>query len=158
LAVSDNFNITRVWDNADVITLSNMENELEMIEIPTILDPVNLNDPVSFTDLVLAQLVIHAPASVESILPASPTGESVSWRMTRLTGNDNSTEIANSHSRIYRAILARLGHHYMDDQLYCGFTTKVLRYNGDSARCFIYIGNCSDTGFWVRAFSRSANA
>ncbi len=123
-----------------------------MIEIPMVEQPDGNADPVTFADYVLGQLVSNAPAFVES--STSSTDEEVVWKM---SSAGNKTTIISTNLRRYRHILARIGHHYMDDQLYCGFTNRIFNHGEHCSICFIYMGNCGDTGFWFRAYSRPFN-
>ena len=126
------------------------------IEIPLVDAPVDDSDPVAFVDYVLGQLIATAPASIESSHNPSSNHENVDWRIT--APNKTNTVFAKNLRRRYRHALARIGHHYLNNQLYCGFANCVLTFGEHRALCFIYLGNCSDTGFWLRAYSRPVDA
>lgn len=113
-------------------------------------------DAVSFANHLFARLVIDSPADIDVRHPEVETDE-VAWLLQKSSQEGPATVIATCPSTMFRAVLARIGAHFMEGQLYCGFASRVMRLGGHHARCFIYLGNCSDTGFWMKAYSRREN-
>ena len=50
-------------------------------------------------------------------------------------------------------MLARFGHHYMGGQLYNGYALRWLRQGGRVHRCYIYMSNGGQPGFWIKIYA-----
>ena len=99
-------------------------------------------------DAIFSHLLNKAPCSV--IAEMKPDEKSVIWH-----SSDNPRNVIfKCPSRQFRALLARIGHYYLNDQLHEGFGIINLGFEGDdkvfSAR--IYLANHSLTGYWIRIY------
>jgi len=52
--------------------------------------------------------------------------------------------------RLFRPFLARIGHHYLDDQLNEGFSVFGVRHEGKEYTMRVFLGNHGLTGFFIR--------
>ena len=114
----------------------------------------NEEDPTAFADMALASLLKYE----NGILSAKHTGQvpSVSWTIeTCHEGNrTHEIEIAISPSLgSFRSVLARFGHHYMNGQYYSGHALCFLRQRNRTHRCYIYMSNNGQSGFWLRIYA-----
>jgi hypothetical protein len=82
--------------------------------------------------------------------------EAISWRIEPLKEaiRTHEIEIAISPSLgSFRSVLARFGHHYLNDQLYGGYALRFLQQRGRVHRCHIYMSNNGQSGFWIRVYA-----
>jgi O-acetyl-ADP-ribose deacetylase (regulator of RNase III) len=117
----------------------------------------NEESPVGFADMVLTSLLRYEAAVLHAEhLQREGAASSVSWIVRpREHGHDGlDIEVGISPSLgSFRSVLARFGHHYMDDQLYNGYALRFLRQRGRVHRCHIYMSNAGQSGFWIRVYS-----
>ncbi|MEJ0088265.1 MAG: hypothetical protein WDM80_00685 [Limisphaerales bacterium] len=131
---------------------------MDKIEVPEVLElpkiGPNEESAVAFADLVLTTLFRHRNALLHAEYKNAET--SVTWFITpRNAGTVQQDELIAISPSLgsFRSVLARFGHHYMDGQLYHGFTMRPLQQNGKIYRCLIYISNMGQSGFWIRVYS-----
>jgi hypothetical protein len=123
----------------------------EVFEMPP-LGP-NEEDAVAFADMMMTALlgheaaVLHAEHHVPEI--------SVGWFIVpHGRGELTDSPVAVSPSRAaFRSVLARFGAHYMNGQLYNGYSLRFLRQRGRVHRCHIYVSNTGQSGFWIEVYS-----
>ena len=124
----------------------------EVRQLPELL--ANEEDPVAFADMVLTSLFGYDNAHLYAEYNlADPT---VSWRIK--PHNEvvitHDIEVAASPTLgSFRSVLARFGHHYMNGQLYNGYALRFLRQRGRVHRCYIYMSNGGQPGFWIRIYA-----
>ena len=131
---------------------------METLDVPEVRQlpelSTNQEDSVAFADMVLTSLLDYDNA----ILYAEHTaeGSSVSWRIDLRSDGvpTHDIEVAISQTRgSFRSVLARFGHHYMSGQLYNGYALLFLRQRGRAHRCYIYMSNGGQPGFWIRVYA-----
>ena len=109
---------------------------------------------MGFADMVLTAL-LGCESGVLRAEYCDP-GPSVGWFITSpgLRDEHNDVPVAVSPSGgAFRSVLARFGHHYMDDQLYNGYALRFLSQRGRVHRCHIYMSNTSQSGFWIEVYA-----
>jgi hypothetical protein len=135
---------------------------MEIVDVPEV-EPYAPTSPpeyngVDFADMVLTCLMkrdtafIHAEYRLDN--------PSVTWFISQQQGMDEESyePVAVSSSRgEFRNALARFGHHYMDGQLYGGFSARFFRQHGSVYRCLIYMSNSGLSGFWIRIYGAASN-
>ena len=100
-------------------------------------------------DCLRAKILEHAPCAVEAELEEGK--QTVIWKE-RLRGDNFFWELSSRH---FRSVLARIGNHYLDGQLYEGFGVVELGFENES-KCQplrIFFGNHSLTGCWIRIYA-----
>lgn len=110
----------------------------------------------AFINVVLTSLLNHAPAMVHAEAQDEDQKQPIVWfiRPLKADPEQKSLPIAASGSRSYfRASLARFGHHYMQGQLYNGYSLVHLRQGGFTYRTYIYMSNGGAPGFWIKIFA-----
>jgi hypothetical protein len=108
---------------------------------------------VEFTDFVLRHVIARAPAQLDAEYMRE--SDCVPWTVQpTLLGNVGHETVAVCPRRWFRAVLARIGHHYMAGQVYYGFAWRSLICGESNVKAFFFLGNSSDTGYWVRITSR----
>jgi hypothetical protein len=130
---------------------------MDPIDVPVVTklpdpDP-NETDVVGFTCFILTQLIASAPAMVHA--ESHPSKPTIAWHLRHRSAMSDLKEvtIATSPSpAIFRAVLARIGHHCMNDQLYRGFATPTLRQNNQTFQCTIFMSNTGTSDFWIRVY------
>jgi len=135
-------------------------NAASIIDVPEVRQLPELTggaeDPVAFADMVLTVLLRYERALLYAECDESPTmHESISWRVAPRDSTvvSHDIEIAVSPKLgSFRSVLARFGHHYMGDQLYHGYASRVLRQRSILRRCHIYLSNAAASGFWIRVY------
>jgi hypothetical protein len=136
-----------------------MQHDLPTIDVPFIQEVPAAVDAVAFADYLLGQLIAHSPASIEASHDGTHSDEQIPCNLSfARQGAPRSLKITELPKRHFRAVLARIGHHYMGDQLYFGFANRTLKCDEHEASCILYLGNCSQTGFWIKMFSSRNNA
>ncbi len=113
-------------------------------------------DVVSGVDFILG----HTFKSRLSLLVAESEyldSDSVEWRhWDRSTQPFSETVIQKTQTKVFRQLLARIGHHYMDEGcLYGGVSNGAFSLGGQCRGYTVYMSNNSRTGFWVRLYSWS---
>jgi hypothetical protein len=103
---------------------------------------------VSLADFLLTSLL---EGSGKLLRASDDGGETVAWTVDEKT-------IAHTPRELFRTVLARFGHHYMNDQLYSGFALVELRQGHFKSVCHFYLGNCGDTGFWIEVYARKVQS
>ena len=129
---------------------------MDTIDVPEtcIQSPDDKLDVIKYTDALLTTLL-----SVDSaILQAeqrknSPDKSKIVWELKKSNEDTSALVEILVDSKIFRIILARFGHHYMDGQLYNGYAQKFLRQRGHTHRCHFYMSNFGATGFWIRIYA-----
>ena len=130
-----------------------MVNRLPPLTVPPIeIMPVqsgNHFDVVSMIDYLIGQLIAVQPAVLDHPLPLN--SDIVEWEIRFRTDRDIDTKtIATTSRRHSSGLLARVGHHYLDGQLYGGHAVRHLTCNGITADCHIHLGNSSQSWRWLR--------
>jgi hypothetical protein len=111
------------------------------------LDPSDSIENV--VDCLLAKVLEHAPCAIEAQLEEG--NPMVTWRE-KTKGDEVFWELSARH---FRSILARIGNHYLDGQLYEGFGVVEVGFE-DESNCQpvrIFFGNHSLTGCWIRIYA-----
>ena len=123
----------------------------ELFEIP---DPAPYDEnPVAFADFLLTSLFRQSPALLHAEYRDSE--KSVTWFIRPHSAQDS--PIATSPSRgSFRSVLARFGAHYMGGQLYSGYALRCFQQHGRAYRCYIYMANGGQPGFWIRVYAAVA--
>jgi len=127
----------------------------EPLELPTIDKEPFPNAVVLYVDYMLNRLV--------SLCPANLTAENdwksdkpIPWFINAL-GNDRPPMKAGEiPQRFFRTILARFGHHYLDDQLYGGYVKRIIAFQKSEYRLIFHMGNDGHSGNWIRVSARKA--
>ena len=55
----------------------------------------------------------------------------------------------------FRSVLARIGYHYMNVQLYGGHIRRAVTQNGKKFNCEIFMSNQGLTGYWIRVYAQA---
>jgi hypothetical protein len=130
-----------------------MLQPLPPLEVPDIAAP-ELGSPnyiVDFTDYILGQLIQASAEVVVVDASGDRSHPDVEWRLRHALEADGETVVIGScPRRLFRHILARIGHHYMGGQLYCGFAVRTLIIKGTAFTAYFYLGNCGLTGYWTK--------
>jgi hypothetical protein len=131
---------------------------METLEVPESVEALSPEtydqNPVAFADFVLTSLFHHAPALLHA--EYRHPEESVTWFIQpESDGRDLPIAVSSSRSS-FRSVLARFGHHYLSDQLYNGYALRFLRQHNRSYRCYIYMSNGGQPGFWIRVYGAVA--
>jgi len=114
--------------------------------------PIDSNPDKSIEDAVdwlFSKVLLCSPCAVEAEL--GEANEPVIWKKQ----NQKNSIFWECFSRHFRSILARVGNHYLDGQLYEGFGVVDLSL-GENLECHtvrIFFGNHSLTGYWIKIFS-----
>lgn len=118
----------------------------------------NVEDPVSFADMVLTAALRWDSALLYAEHPWRENDGSISWRIQPRDRTIVSREVEIGISPSlgsFRSVLARFGHHYMADQLYNGYALRWLRQHSITRRCQIYMSNTGLSGYWIRVYLSS---
>ena len=125
-------------------------NSFDVPELHLIPDPAPFDeDPSEFADFVLTALMSHESAK---LFAKYSIALAVIWFVAKKQGNNwnEPVAVASSPSRgSFRSVLARFGHHYMNDQLYGGTANCMLKQRGKSFVCSISMSNSGPSGFWI---------
>ena len=108
---------------------------------------------VASVDHLLTVLCRAAPALLHAEWAPEP-GEA-RWLLrdrSAVTGPDVEVGVSRSGSA-FRALLARLGHHYMGGQLYGGYQIARLEQAGRAFKGIFFLSNLAQSGFWVRVYA-----
>jgi len=130
----------------------------ETLEVPEVrqLPEFSANEerPVDFVDMMLTRLFAYDNALLYAEHAANASA--VSWCIAPREGAVATHEIEVGVSPSlgsFRSVLARFGHHYMNDQLYHGYSLRCFRQGGRVHRCHIYMSNDGLSGFWIRVYA-----
>ena len=131
---------------------------MEYLDVPEVRQlpelSANEENAVDFADMVLTSLLSYDNAVLFS--EYAPSDSSASWRIMpqHEAAQTHEIEVAISPSLgSFRSVLARFGHHYMEGQLYNGYALRFLRQQGRVHRCYIYMSNGGQPGFWIRIYA-----
>jgi hypothetical protein len=133
-------------------------SDIKIFEVPEILAlPAGLmarRNVVDFADMMLTSLFSHAPAMLHA--EYRPGNRMVTWFVRPTQAMDGEpglpVGVTEFSTGCFRAVLARFGHRYMNDQLYGGHKLCVLHQRGRANRCHIYMANNGQSGFWIKIY------
>jgi hypothetical protein len=122
---------------------------LEIPELLVIPNPAPYDEnPVEVADYLMTALLRKQPA----MLHAEFNEGSIRWLIRDSAQREEC--MAESKSRgEFCSVLARFGHHYMNDQLYSGHIQRAVSQNGKKFACEIFMSNQGRTGFWIRVYA-----
>ena len=118
-------------------------------------DELPADDVVGVVDWLLGEAIDASPSVLKAEIPIGEMseGDPVYWRLIEQHSPETSKVVMSTHGKsTFRALLARIGAHYLDGQLYHGHALVTVNYRGDDYQGYIYMGNCSHTGFWAKIF------
>jgi len=132
---------------------------METLDVPEVTKmpelAANEGNPVAYADMVLTSLFSHTPALLHA--EYRPRDTDVTWFVRPIRGEteqqDVPVAVMGFSSGYFRAVLARFGHHYMVGQLYSGHSVCILRQASREHRCYIYMSNNGQSGFWIRVYA-----
>jgi hypothetical protein len=119
---------------------------------PESVDP-DAHDVVAAVDYLISGLLHVSPATLRA--EYSDSAPSVVWFLDTTEGSKCFHE---TKKIIFRTLLARIGYHYMDSQLYGGKTSTTLTQGDKRFRASFDMGNSGSTGYWIRIQTENANS
>ena len=99
-------------------------------------------------DYVIGTACSMAPARVTARAQSELQSTDTIWVIAK-GGSEKTEELCRYPSELFRTCLARIGHHYLDGQLYGGYGRRWLRVDGENYAAAIYLSNEGFSGFWV---------
>lgn len=131
--------------------------ELAAIQVPTIVEPPDRESGsedgpwiVSYADWLMNLVLRTAPSGLRAEMRDSDD-RNVRWERLKKPGACEETEPL-SHTTptdIFRSILARFGHHYLDGQLYGGSCERILVWRDQQFAAQFDCSNSGSSGFWI---------
>jgi N-glycosidase YbiA len=134
-------------------------NELpSRIEVPRVEswphpEPLSAN-PREMADYLLTRLIQSG-----GMLHADYADTRGSWFIRQRVDQNKTTEeliAENDHLHMFRAVLARFGGTYLENQLYGGFGHAKLQQDGNPYDITIFMANDGFWGYWLRAYCRKS--
>lgn len=121
-------------------------------EVPRVMNLPADADVVAIADFLLTHLLQNAPASlIAEPPPSGPFGFSL-----KPDGSEPIEVYRCADAGEFRAILARFGHHYLDGQLYGGFSQRILEQGNRRCVTLLYLSNNHSSGLWLRFHTHPA--
>ena len=144
--------------------LDMMLSDIKTLEVPEILAMANglmsKGNVIDFADMMLTSLFGRAPAMLHA--EYRPENRMVTWFIRPAQAGDGEPGLAVGVTEFstgyFRAVLARFGHQYMNDQLYGGHKLCVLHQRSRAYRCHIYMSNNGQSGFWIKIYAAVISA
>jgi hypothetical protein len=128
---------------------------METIEVPEIVVLPNQDAPHEMDGVAVVDCLLTRVLSQETAyLQAEYSSEPIDWILKRSWGASGEPVFRSQTLGDFRYLLARFGHHYMADQVYGGYSDRILVQNGIRRWCSLYMSNQSSSGFWIRIYSR----
>jgi hypothetical protein len=119
-----------------------------MIQIkPTACPSASSTDVVAITDYLLCCLVDHAPASLR--VDGAGEDSNITWYLDSESG---SAAVHKMKRFIFRSVLARIGFHYMNSQLYGGESLVRLKKENYEFSASFRLRNSTIHGFGAEIF------
>ena len=137
--------------------------ELAAIQIPTIDEEPLRNQNaegdawiVSYVDWLLNLILGSVPSGLRAEM-RDPNERNVHWK--RLTKIDEEERIDPlsivTPSIVFRAVLARFGHRYLDGQLYGGACARILVWREREFMARFECSNSGPNGYWIEIHAGS---
>jgi len=117
---------------------------MNSLDVPESVDP-DAQDVVAVVDYLISGLLHVSPATLRA--EYSHSSPSVVWFLDTAEG---STRFHETKKILFRTLLARIGFHYMDSQLYGGKISTILTQGDKVFRATFDMGNPDSTGYWVK--------
>jgi hypothetical protein len=135
---------------------------MNIIDVPEVEPYDEINPPeyntIDFADRLLTCLIKRESALIHAEYRSDDSP--VTWFICPrfdVSGESDEPIAVNISRDEFRNTLARFGFHYMNVQLYGGFSRCLLRQNDKVCRCSIYMSNEGLSGFWIRIYGAPHN-
>jgi hypothetical protein len=125
---------------------------MNSLSVPESVDP-DSQDVVTAVDYLISGLLHVSPATLRA--EYSDSSPSVAWF---LDTSEGSTRFHETRKILFRTLLARIGSHYMDSQLYGGKTSTILTQGDNRFRASFDMGNSGSTGYWISIKTENENS
>ena len=136
---------------------------MKTLDVPEVLtmpeDVPNKGSAGHFADMMLTSLFGRAPSMLYA--EYHPRNRMVTWFLRPLSDDSDQPGLpagaTDFSTGFFRAVLARFGHLYMNEQLYGGHQICVLRQRGREHRCQIFMSNNGQSGYWIRIYAAAVS-
>ena len=129
----------------------NMIDMKTAIEVPPGVAVPEEGEYFRLVDWLIRAAAEAAPSELSARMPAGDTDDDyVPWTMKAGTGEVR--VIRETPRHLFRPLLARIGHYYMNDQLYGGYARRLLNIDGQLTPAAFFLSNEGLSGFWVEIY------
>lgn len=105
---------------------------------------------IGYTDHILGTITSLEPAVVHA--EQKEGKEEIEWIISHQPSIEEQEKLDSIKipKRLFRPFLARVGHHYLNNQLYEGFSVLGVNFKGREYVMRVFMGNHGFTGFFIR--------